>query len=247
MLFSPQILVGNQPRVVAAGGLGLQTNLTGFWSFENTSWTDDTGNGTTLTATGSPTSSSTAPTIVGNYLGLPGSAYLSAANNTNINAGGGSFSIQAWVYVNAGSVTDGYFNKGTSGFGNQEWGLGSRFTSANVFSFSVFDSSSNGTRAEDTVATTTSTWVHLVATFDSGTKGMVLYKNGSSVGTATASAALNSTTNAINVGQGGFGGAGLASGYRIDQCGFWKGRILSASDVTALYNSGSGLSYAAMA
>jgi hypothetical protein len=29
-------------NIAASGGLGLQTNLNGFWSFENTSWTDDT-------------------------------------------------------------------------------------------------------------------------------------------------------------------------------------------------------------
>jgi large repetitive protein len=235
------------PPVAAGGALGLQTSLTAFWSLENTSWTDDTGNGSTLTATGSPTSDSTAPAVVGNYAAFPGSAYLSRSDNTNINAGGGSFSIQAWVYTPAALGEAAYVNKGLNGFANQEWGLGTRFTSANVWSFAVYDSTSTATRAEDTVGISTNTWTHLVGTYTSGTKGLVLYKNGSSVGTATASNALQTTAQNFNVGNGGFGGGGVTSGNRIDQVGFWKNRVLSAGDVTALYNSGAGLSYAAMA
>lgn len=238
-------LLYNPP--VATGGLGLQTNLTAFWSLENTSWTDDTGNGSTLTATGSPTSDSTAPAVVGNYAAFPGSAYLSVADNTNIDADGGSFSISIWVYAGGTANQNGFVGKGSTGFGNEEWGLGHRFTSANVWSFQVYDSGSNPTRAEDTVAHATNTWVHLVGTFDGSSKGLVLYKNGSSVGTATAGVAVNSTANPFHIGRNGFGGSGLNSGNRIDQVGFWKGRVLSSSDAMALYNSGSGLSYAAMA
>lgn len=248
MLFSPQILVRNPPKIITGGGsLGLQTNLTGFWSFENTSWTDDTASATTLTATGSPTSVSTAPALVGNYLTVAGSDYLSAASNTNVSAGGGSFSVQIWVYTSTSTTEAGAVGKGASGFGNQEWGIGMRFTSANVWSFNVTDSSSTPTRAEDTVAFTSNAWTHLVGTYDSGTKGLTLYKNGSSVGTATATNPMQSTSNNFIVAKGGYGGTGAASGFRFDQCGFWKGRILSAGDVTLLYNSGSGLSYAAMA
>jgi hypothetical protein len=235
------------PPVAAGGALGLQTSLTGFWSLEDTSWLDDTASGTTLTATGSPTSDSTAPAKVGNYASFPGSAYLAAASNTNVSAGGGSFSVQAWVYVTGAPGQDALVLKGTNGFGNQEWGLGSRFTSANVWSFAVYDSGSTATRAEDSVGISTSTWVHLVGTYDSGTKGLTIYKNASSAGTATATNPMQSTANNFSIGRGGMGGTGVGSGTRIDQVGFWKGRILSGADVTALYNSGNGLSYAAMA
>ncbi|HYD66181.1 LamG domain-containing protein [Azospirillum sp.] len=227
------------------GGLGLQTSCTGFWSFETGSWTDDTASATTLTATGSPTSTNTAPALVGNYLALPGSAYLTAASNSNIVTAGGSFSVQMWIY-SPGSPGSVAFGKGTSGFGNAEWSLGSRFSGSNKWSFFHYDSSSNVTNADDSASITNNVWVHLVATYDSATKGLTLYKNGASVGTATATNAVQSTTNEISIGRGAFGGAGVATGYRFDQCGFWKGRILSAGDVTSLYNSGAGLSWAGM-
>lgn len=233
----------------APSGLGLQTSLTGFWSMENTSWLDDTASATTLTATGSPTSSSTAPAMVGNYLALPGSAYLSAVNNTNINTGGGSFSVQAWVYTPAAPGNDdAYVSKGASGFLNGEWGLGTIFTSANVFTFGVTNAgSSSRQNANDSVGITNNTWTHLVGTYNNTSKDAILYKNGSQVGTVTMSNTLNTTTNDFSIGRNGVAGSGLASGNRIDQVGFWKGRVLSSGDATLLYNSGAGLTYAAMA
>jgi hypothetical protein len=129
---------------VGGGGLGLQTNLTGFWSFENASWLDDTGNGTTLSATGSPTSSSTAPAQVGNHLGIDGSSYLSATNNTNINTGGGSFSIQRWIYIPSGPGDYAIFEKGLNSFAAQEWGFGTRFTTNLKWNFRVRNTSGTG-------------------------------------------------------------------------------------------------------
>lgn len=226
------------------GGLGLQTSLTGFWSMENTSWLDDTASGTTLTGTGSP---STTTGKVGNAASLTAStSYLQAASNTNVSAGGGSFSVQAWVNISNPPGTKMLFSKSLNTFGNYEWGLGTTFTSANVWEFSCTNTSTTHFGAVDTVGVATNTWVHLVGTYDSGSKVVTLYKNGTSVATATLTGTLNSSASApLNFGYNGFSIATV--NILIDQCGFWKGRILSAGDVTALYNSGSGLSYAAMA
>src|SRR3954451_13251225 len=111
MFLSPQILVRTQPKPVSGGALGLQTNLTGFWSMENTSWLDDTGNGTTLTGNGSP---ATSTGIVGNAVSVDGSTkWLSANSNTNIVTGGGSFSAQCWVNLSTNQGSDRFiFSKG---------------------------------------------------------------------------------------------------------------------------------------
>ena len=244
MLFSPQILVRNTSQVVAAAGLGLQTSCTGFWEMESTSWTDATGNGTTLTGTGSPT---TTTGKVGNGASLVAStSYLQASHNTNIAAGGGSFSAQIWVSVSSVPGENNVFSKTLNTFGNHEWAFGARFTSANVWTFSCSNTSTSFFRADDTVGLSTGTLTHLVGTYDSGTKGLTLYKNGSSVGTATLTGTLNSSASApLNFGYSGSAISNINS--TVDQAGFWKNRVLSASDVTALYNSGNGLSWAAMA
>jgi hypothetical protein len=237
--------VGGPFAPAAGGSLGLQTNLTGFWSFENTSWTDDTGNGTTLKGTASPTSVSGK---VGNAVSLNGSTqYLQATSNSNIVTAGGSFSVQCWVNAASAVGESIIFSKSANTFGNFEWGFGNRFTSANVWSFRVTNTSTGHFRAEDTVAASFGSWVHLVGTFNSSTGAVILYKNGSQVGTATLTGTVNSSASApLNVGQDGSGGI-ITAATLVDQCGFWKGRVLSAGDVTALYNSGAGLTYAAMA
>ncbi len=234
----------------SGGGLGLQTDLTAFWEFENTGWTDATGNGTTLTAVGSPTS---VTGKVGNAASLGNSANaLTAASNTNISAGGGSFSAAVWV--NSASVpgqTTAIFNKDLNTFGNREWGFGSTFSGTNRWSCLV---SNTSTTTFTAVAASGSGdfstgWHHLVMTYDSGSKAVVLYLDGSATGTgATLTGTLNSSASAtLNFGRMGAGTPIGSNPILVDQAGFWKGRVLSAADVTALYNGGSGLSYAAMA
>jgi hypothetical protein len=230
---------------VAGGALGLQTNLTAFWSLENTSWTDDTGNGTTLTGTGSPT---TTTGKVGNGASLVAStSYLQCTSNTNILNGGSSFSVQVWANATTPPGEWLFFNKSNDAFANREWGLGTRFTgSFSSFSFRCDNTSSTAFRAEDSVAATTGSFVHLVGTFNSSTGAMILYKNGSQVGTATLTGTMTSSASAplsFNAHNTAIG----TQNFVVDQAGFWKGRVLSAADVTALYNSGNGLSYAAMA
>ena len=89
--------------------------------------------------------------------------------------------------------------------------------------------------------------MHLVGTFDGASKVATIYVNGASDGTNTLTGTMQSTASApLNVGVSPGGGTFLPNGSRLDQVGFWKGRVLSAGDVAALYNSGAGLSYAGM-
>ena len=239
---------GQDATLTATGGLGLQTNLTGFWSLEDTSWTDDTGNGTTLTGTGSPTSVSG---LVGNAVSLDGSTqYLSAASNTNIEAGTGDFSVQAWVNLDVVKVSSlAIFSKTNNAAGVGEWGLGVGTTSSNVWRFACINTSltqfnASAAASGDGLAATGS-WFHLVGTFTASTGAMALYVNGSANGTETLTGTLNAGAAVLNVGR--LPPTTVLQDGLIDQCGFWKGRVLSADDVTALYNGGAGLSYAAMA
>lgn len=237
---------GALDAAAGGGGLGLQTDLTGFWSFENTSWTDDTGNGTTLTGTGSPTSVSGK---VGNAVSLDGSTqYLQATSNTNIVTGGGSFSWQLWINSTGTAANIPYLSKDNNAFGQREWTAGTRFVSSNVWSWLAFNTGTTGVACDSNV-TISSGWHHVVGTFNSSGNGMKIYVDGSDAtsGTPTLSGTVQSTASApLNF---GFQPAStiINRASLIDQVGFWKGRVLSAGDVTALYNSGAGLSYAAMA
>lgn len=226
------------------GGLGLQTNCTGFWEFQTTSWLDATGNGTTLTGTGSPT---TATGVVGNAVSLVvgSTQYLTAANNTNIANAGGSFSVQIWINTSGVMGASGIFSKSLNTFGNRDWGLGTYFTGTGQgYYFRVTNTATANFDASDPANLTGGVFTHLVATVNSATGAVIFYKNAVSVGTNTLTGTINSTASTLNFGYDGSAIAGSDS--LLDQAGFWKGRVLSAGDVTALYNSGSGLSWAAM-
>lgn len=233
-------------KIAASGGLGLQTNCTAFWEFETTSWLDATGNGSTLTGTGSPT---TAAGKVGNAVSIPtiNTDYLSCASNTNLLNGGSSFSVAGWINSSGSSVGIlAYFNKDNNSFGQREWGIGTRFTSSNVFSFTLFNTSTTQFNC-DSLVTVSSGFHQIVGTFDSSTGAALIYVDGSvSGGGVTVTGTMQSTASApFSVGRT-VSGAPFGVGTLVDQVGFYKGRILSASDVTALYNSNSGLSWAAM-
>jgi large repetitive protein len=232
-----------------AGGLGLQTSCTAFWEFEDTSWADATGNGTTLTAVDTPTSVSG---NVGNAASLGNSLHaLTAASNTNILAAAGSFSVAVWVNLPSAIGTSLIFNKRLGTFGNDEWGFGTIFSTSNRWAFSCFNTSSSAFNALGTSGSGdfSTGWHHLVGTYDGGTKALSLYLDGAATGSgATLTGTAGSSASAtLNFGRIGAGAVTSQNPLLVDQAGFWKGRILSAGDVTALYNGGSGLSWAAMA
>lgn len=229
-----------------SGLLGLQTGLSAFWSLENTSWTDDTANGNTLTGVGSPT---TTTGIIGNgFDGTAGTKNLTINNNSNLQLTGGNFSIQAWVKMsgNVGGAGASILSKNDGGFTNKEYGLGIDFTTQNVFTFWSYLSGGNQSQTFGTTAVNPLDNVlhHVVVTWDGTTVRM--YVDNSSATTSTPASMQGVTTSAFKIGVDGDGGAVFIQGV-VDQVGLWKGRTLSAGDVALLYNSGAGLSFAGMA
>jgi hypothetical protein len=249
-LAAPAILRAQVPMTGAGlpkpggggGGLGLQTSCTGFWEFKTTSWTDSTGNGTSLTGTGAP-AVSTGPGTNSAVL-FDGSSSLSAASNSFILNGSNSFSVQAWANLPGPTSSEIVFNKDNNSFGQREWGIGNRFTSSNFWDVAFFNTSTTNFAATATTLFATG-WHQIVITFNSSSGLMLIYVDGAVAGSGTTiSGPMNSTASApLNV---GFFGSAIANTAKIALCGFWQGRVLSAGDITLLYNSGSGLSFAAM-
>ncbi len=231
-----------------AAALGLQTNLSAFWSLENTSWTDDTGNGSTLsTGAGTPAA---AIGLVGNCFSADGSSYLSCVSNTNIVTANSSFSAAIWVNVTTAFNTAKqlvYMSKGTNAFAATEWGFGSDFTSGRFWFAKVEATDGTDFELTSTVAASLGAWANLVLTYNVSTKDAILYVNGGSPVTQNLGGlTMNSTTNPFRIGSDP-GGADIVTACQLDQAGFWKGRVLSPTDITNLYNGGAGLTYAAMA
>lgn len=222
------------------GGLGLQTSCTAFWQFDNTSWLDSSGNGSTLTPSATPPTLTPGPGL-SNSSALFVSALsesLSVANNSFLAVGGGNFSIQCWV--KATSAVGSWFTKDNGGFGQREWSFQKNFTSSNVYAFGIYPAGNSVSFLNSTVTIDTN-WHHLISTWDGTT--LKLYIDAGTPATGTPAASLNSTSGVIIGGSGNGVGFGNAA---VTFCAIWKGRVLTAGNVTTLFNSGAGLNWSSM-
>jgi hypothetical protein len=229
---------------VASGSLGLQTNLASFFSLDNT-LSDATGNVTDLTNNNSVTfvsSTPTPPSAVTNSAKFVGasSQSLSHADATGLNIAGINASVQIWAYMTGNTVS--ILRKNGGAFGSREYGIRWGFGTG-VANPVRIDTDDNVVRDSSNISN--STWIHIVFTWNNTSKAFVCYVNGSQYSSTTESN-VTAGTSTLFLGADAAGTGGFMTG-NLCLFGTWRNRILSAADVTALYNGGNGLSYAAMA
>jgi hypothetical protein len=177
------------------------------------------------------------PTAYDNAASFNGTnQFLSRASNSTLQVGGTSFSISCWM--NATEVTS-YAGLVTKWIGGttKEFAL---IKNANTVQMYIYTTGNNGIGS--TTATINSiAWYHFVAVIDDTTKTFTLYTNGVAGSPVSYSGSITSGTAPFNIGVDSpsyFNGS-------IAGVGFWK-RALSASEVTALFNSGAGRTYASL-
>lgn len=104
------------------------------------------------------------------------------------------------------------------------------------------DSGSNNAEADGAFTWSLGTWYHVAVTYSSG--AVTLYVNGADItvdGTGLGTSIYNGTAPFI-IGSNANNPTGEDFDGVIDEVGVWS-RVLSASDVTALYNGGAGIPY----
>lgn len=222
------------------------SNLIAYYKLDESSGNaaDASGAGITLTNNNTVTYTNTA----GQFLIVRGANFgagntnksLSTANTMGID--GGACSISLWVKMNgadiASSVQVPFQQANTSTqTANQifyDFNGGTRRLRFQRTKYSVGDQ-----QLDYTITLGTTNFYHLVYTYDGAT--ITGYVNGVSVGTAAASGSGSS---------GGVSGfrladstaTGLPASMYIDEVGVWS-RALSSTEVSQLYNGGSGVSY----
>lgn len=173
--------------------------------------------------------------------------YLSSPDGAQTQAGAGSWTVQGWFYpdaVNTGS-TQWLCGKSTSlATGLTEYAIMIQNTVAQVICY-VSTASTLYTLSSSAGSVTAGAWHHVALTYDATTGSLSLSLNGSQVAATTVVGAVAITTAPLTFG-GRFNSTAAYFGGRLDSWGWHKGVTLSASQVTTLYNSGNGLTYASL-
>lgn len=209
-----------------SGFAALIDNIQAYYPMSSTA--DSTGNGNTLTNTGSVAFST--PAIITNAAQFTNSdtKRLSVSGSNGFNATGGN-TWNFWVYIN--SNTSGYYLDLET-----TTGANRRIIVYNPTSTSRIDVLF-GLNNVSSASLSTATWYMLtVRTCGTGANQATYFINGALVGTSTLTTGLTGSNNFFSIGNQ----ATLLSAEvdaAIDEFGKWN-RCLSDAEVTSLYNGG---------
>lgn len=216
--------------------MALADNIVGYWKLDESS-------GSAADSVGSRTLSNTNVTYSTSHAKINNAAQFAGngrLSGTSYHAGSSDFTISFWVYF---PTTAGYQEQSLinvwedSSSSNREWGL-LIYGSASPYSLQ-FNTSGDGINGTAATGSITSATLHHVVAVKSGTN-LTLYIDNSVAATASGapSTIFNSTT-PFQI------GAQLTTRFTtgtIDEVGLWS-RALSSTEVSDLYNSGSGKQY----
>lgn len=186
-----------------------------------------------LVATNTGTATYTAGKI-NNALTLNGSSqYLSA---TLALTGFTAYSVSGWVKRSAINTYHAVVVQTDNVSHNAQF----RITDGNKLQF-ILTTSADTTITGSTNLTSTSTWYHVVATYNGS--NLNLYVDGSSDATPVAkTGTINTNDTTLGIGAYITGGLQIPFAGQIDEVAIFN-RALSSTEVTALYNSGNGKQY----
>lgn len=224
--------------------MALIDNIVAYWKLDESSGNavDSTGNGYTLTNTGSMAyaaaliNNGANPDANGKY--LSNSSVLGFTNTTN-------FSISFWVKLASDNTNDRdmfalWQNGNPTGWyfrGLYEYNGGTRrlrfFRSGSTVTFLDI----NGNIGDNT-------WYHIVFTYNGSSGAMKLYKNVATTTTGGASTGTGNVGVSTQFNLTDTAGSGFAATINglVDETGVWN-KVLSDAEVTELYNGGAGLAY----
>ena len=196
---------------------GLRSGLQAFYKLDDT--TDASGNGNTLTNTGGVTFSSGK---IGNAADFSGNSPYLSRTGFNI---GNTFTLSTWI--NVSSLSPSYI-----GLLIQSGDIAMYTTPNGAINFGDFSSWSASSNSNTIM---TNNWHHIALVSDNGS--VTLFVDNNAVANDSAHNVTMDASNIFKI-NGDSGGSDYA--LKIDAVGIWN-RALTESEVTELYNSGSGL------
>lgn len=226
----------------------LGDNLQAYWKLDESSGnaSDSTANANTLT---NNNASSYAAGIINNGVSLTpaSSQYLSRANGSITGLKfTGAFTLAGWVKLSAAPDAGNNVMVSRWGTGTGRSYLFYLFDQAGTkkMAMDIFDS--GGTIGEVIVNWTpvTNTWYHVALVYTAaGTSDVLFYVNGVQQGAtgSTGRTSVRAGSHDFEMGGDHDGGNGYFPGM-LDEWGAWD-RALSSTEISQLYNNGTGFSY----
>lgn len=213
----------------------LTQNLIGYWSFDSDG-NDSTANNNDFEGIGVHYQSDG---LVNTSVRLDGDGDVLNGTNSSLFNLKQNFTINFWLFLNRTDTLERIITKsGTTG--NDDWYVG--VSGANKLGFTKYNGSGNlKTLFYGTNKFPTLTWNMVTITFDNAT--LSLYSNAQQNESRTVHG-YQHNGHPIRIGRLSEGDSDFFNGS-IDELGIWN-RTLSASEISSLYNSGSGLAYSGL-
>ena len=232
-------------RKPAAAAGPLLTNLLAYYDFESLlvdvyAGNNLTNNNSVSQATGNPGQAASIVAASSQYLSLAGNALL--LNSSDL-------TVQAWVYPTSIGATDQYgrciTHHATGEAAGNWWISVTNQTGSGKVTFAHWRNTGADTTGLHTTSTAgllpLTTWTHVVARRTAGTYEIRVNNVAQSLA-ADISTASGWTNTGFQIGRMYTGGSYSFDG-RIDGVGIWS-RSLSTTELTFLYNSGAGRTWA---
>ncbi|MBI2595346.1 four helix bundle protein [Candidatus Daviesbacteria bacterium] len=219
----------------------LSNGLVGYWKMDESSWTSDCTTEEVTDASGNSNNGESCPNADANdpLTGKFGNAgdfdgtndYVNIDDNDGLTPS--RVTVAAWLYRGRTVTAEMAINKGDgSTNANSSYELG--FRSANNFPIFEVSTGSAWVTATGTTAISTSTWAHVVGTYDG--KEVRIFVNGVLEESSSTTTSVVNDTNALRIGStsGGFNFQG-----RVDEVRVYN-RAISPAEVSQLYNFAPG-------
>ncbi len=217
----------------------LKNGLVSYWKFDELSGdaVDASGNGYTLTNYATTPYNSGLINNAADFGSSNTSQYLQTSSNLGIT--GGEISMSMWFKPSVVPSNEIYLlMQQRNSVSKEIYSINYR-DEGGVKTVYVSRGSNNFyDTATANMALSTSTWNHIVLTYDSTT--LRLYVNGSEVASHASTASGGSSSDSTTIGSNESGGSWTQG--KIDEAGMWH-KALSSGEVTTLYNGGSGIQY----
>lgn len=229
--------------------MALKTNLVALWEFAEASGNraDSSGNAYTLTDTRSVGSTSGKFSQNAAVFVASSTDYFELADNANLSGGDVDFSIGAWVRLSStGTGTNKVIAGKWGTTGNQREYLVYWDSASNRFVFwgSVSGTTNDVTRSASTFgapASDGSEWCYVFAYHDSVNNIVGISVNDGARDTTAHSTGVKDGTSQFHIGAMRPANLWYMDGD-VQQVAVWK-EVKTTGDVSAIYNSGSGLAY----